>query len=96
MTDFNLELSPDLESRLMDEASRQGVSVDSYAQSLLEQHLPNRTKQEQAIALLQSWIDDDEDAEEQAETMEHLIQALDDDRLSNRPLFPPELKGKIW
>jgi hypothetical protein len=96
MTDFNLELSPDLESRLMDEASRQGVSIDTYAQSILEQHLPNRTRKAQAIALLQSWIDEDDDTEEQVETMDYLIQALDDDRLSNRPLFPPELKGQSW
>jgi hypothetical protein len=95
MTDFNLELSPDLESRLVDEASRHGISVGSYAQSILEQHLPSKTKKDPAIALLQSWIDESDGAE-QADKMAHLIQALDDDRLSNRPLFPPELKGKSW
>ncbi len=95
MTDLNLQLSPDLESWLADESTRQGISADAYVRSLIEQHLPVKTKKEQAIALLQSWIDDG-DADEQAETLDYLIHALDSDRLSNRPLFPPELKGKSW
>lgn len=46
-------------------------------------------------ALIQSWMTED-DAEEQRETLEYLIRALDEDRLSNRKLFPKELKGKSW
>jgi endonuclease/exonuclease/phosphatase family metal-dependent hydrolase len=42
-------------------------------------------KREQAIKLLQSWREDDE--EEQKETWEYLKQALDEDRLSDRKLF---------
>ncbi|MEG4273373.1 MULTISPECIES: hypothetical protein [unclassified Microcoleus] len=38
---------------------------------------------------------DEEDAEEQQETGEYLIHALDEDRLSDRQLFPIELKGVI-
>ena len=45
--------------------------------------------------LLQSWIQDG-DAQEQKETGEFLVQTLDEDRLSDRPLFPPELKGVTW
>lgn len=45
--------------------------------------------------LIQSWIQDG-DAQEQKETGEFLVQALDEDRLSDRPLFPPELKGVTW
>ena len=45
--------------------------------------------------LLQSWIDD-EDREEQQETGQYLIDALDEDRLSERKLFPLELKGVTW
>ena len=41
---------------------------------------------ESAIALLQSWCD--EDPQEQRETWEFLKTALDQDRLSNRKLFP--------
>jgi transketolase len=37
--------------------------------------------------LLQSW-EDESDEQEQKETWEYIKQALDQDRLSNRPLFP--------
>jgi hypothetical protein len=47
------------------------------------------------IALLQGWIDEDNEAE-QKETGDFLIKALDEDRFSNRKLFPPELKGVTW
>nr|WP_228053364.1 hypothetical protein [Nodosilinea sp. LEGE 07298] len=45
--------------------------------------------------MLQSWIDD-EDVEDQQSTGQYLLQALDEDRLSDRQLFPPELKGLTW
>jgi hypothetical protein len=41
---------------------------------------------ESTAALLQSWCN--EDAQEQRETWEFLKTALDQDRLSNRKLFP--------
>ncbi len=47
------------------------------------------------VQLVQSWIDED-DTDEQRETLEYLIHALDEDRLSNRKLFPKKLKGKSW
>ncbi|MEG4234673.1 hypothetical protein QUA40_21595 [Microcoleus sp. Pol11C3] len=40
-----------------------------------------------AIELLRSWIEEG-DEQEQTETAEYLRKALDEDRLSNRPLFP--------
>ena len=46
-------------------------------------------------ALIRSWMDE-EGAGEQRETIEYLIRALDEDRLSDRKLFPGELKGKSW
>jgi hypothetical protein len=47
------------------------------------------------VTLLQSWIEDG-NPEEQQETGEYLIRALDEDRLADRQLFPPELKGVTW
>ena len=38
----------------------------------------------------------EEGAGEQRETIEYLVRALDEDRLSDRKLFPKELKGKSW
>lgn len=49
----------------------------------------------QLDTLIQSWIEED-DPREQRETLEGLVRALDEDRLSNRKLFPPALKGKSW
>ena len=46
------------------------------------------------VALLESWMQ--EDPTEQRETLAHLIQALDEDRPSDRKLFPKALKGKTW
>jgi hypothetical protein len=91
---FNLELNPELEARLTAAADRQGCAADQYEQ-LLAQHLPATSRQDRAVALLQSWMDEG-DVEEQTATLDYLIQALDADRLSDRALFPPELQGKSW
>ena len=45
-------------------------------------------KNQAAIELLDSWLGDHEDANEQKQTWEFLKVALDEDRLSSRPLFP--------
>ncbi len=58
----------------------------------LTEHPQPHANHIKAIALLQSWIDEEDDAE-QRETGDYLIQALDADRLSDRQLFPPELEG---
>ena len=46
-------------------------------------------KNQEAIALLDSWAEaDEEEIREQQETWEFLRHALDEDRLSSRMLFP--------
>ncbi len=92
---LTLTLSPDLEQYLLQEADQQGLSVEAFASQLLENSILLKQKQVAAVNLLQSWIDA-EDAEEQIETGQYLIHALDDDRLSDRKLFPPETKGVTW
>ncbi len=53
------------------------------------QHVKLSAKNQAAIELLRSWCEDDEDdEEEQKATWEFLKQALDEDRLSDRKLFP--------
>lgn len=48
-----------------------------------------RSKNEAAIRLLRSWREyDKEDRQEQKETWEYLKRVLDEDRLSERKLFP--------
>ena len=90
-----LHLPLDLEQRLTQEAQRQGRSLDDYTLELLDKALPPQDQRTELITLLQTWIDEG-DPEEQHETGEYLIRALDEDRLSDRPLFPPELKGVTW
>ncbi len=43
---------------------------------------------EEAIALLRLWREDKSDEEEQRETWDYLKRVLDEDRLSDRKLFP--------
>jgi hypothetical protein len=51
--------------------------------------LPTREQRERAITLLNSWQNcSDEEAQEQKETLEFLMKALDEDRPSFRKLFP--------
>jgi hypothetical protein len=92
---LNVQLSADLEKRLTDAARSQGIPVAQYAARLLEQHAPPAQRGADLAVLLQSWMDSG-DEKEQRETGEYLIRVLDEDRLSDRPLFPPELKGISW
>ena len=92
---LTLNLSPELEQYLSEEASQHGLSVEALALQLLTNSILLKQKQAEAVSLLQSWIDD-EDGKEQQETGEYLIHALDDDRLSERRLFPSDMKGVTW
>jgi hypothetical protein len=92
---LTLHLSPELEQRLKQEAKRQGLSLHACALQLLAQSLPPKHHQTELVTLLQSWMDEG-DPEEQRETGEYLIRALDEDRPSDRQFFPPDLKGVTW
>ena len=92
---LTLNLPPELEEYLLKEADQQQISIEVMTLQILTQSALSQQKQAAAVALLQSWIDD-EDEEEQQETGEYLLNALDEDRLSDRKLFPPELKGISW
>lgn len=92
---LTLDLSAELEERLAQEAERAGVAPDRYAVRLLEQQLLTEDRRTRLVALLDSWMED-EDQEEQRETLDYLVRALDEDRASQRKLFPPEMKGVTW
>jgi hypothetical protein len=92
---LTLNLSPELEQYLVQEANQHGLSVEVMAMQLLTNSISLKQKQTEAVNLLQSWIDD-EDESEQQETGQYLIHALDEDRLSDRKLFPLEMKGISW
>ena len=46
-------------------------------------------------ALIRSWADM-QDGGEQRETVNHLVEGLDQERLPVRKLFPQEFKGRSW
>jgi hypothetical protein len=75
---------------LLQEANQKGLSIESVTLDLLTSFILLRQKQTKAVNLIQSWIDD-ENIEEQKETGQYLICALDEDRLSDRKLFPVEM-----
>lgn len=93
--DVTVNLSPELARRLQSAAEKRGRPADAYVVQLLEQHLPRECRAAGLSALIQSWIDDG-DAEEQRETFEFLVRALDEDREGGNKLFPPEMKGITW
>jgi hypothetical protein len=89
---LNLSLPPDLEERLRNEAERQGLPAATVTLRILDRHLPSKDAGRELVELLKSWIEEG-DAQEQKETGDYLIRTLDEDRLSDRSLFPAELKG---
>jgi len=92
---LTLTLTREIEQYLTQRAQEQGLSTEAYTLQLLIEYIMRKEKQVKLVNLLQSWRDE-EDAEEQQETGQYLIHALDEDRLSDRQLFPIELKGVTW
>ena len=94
---LQLTLPPELEARLRQEAQRRGQPTESVALQLLDEHLPPPLNERRAaaIAMLQEWMAEDARAED-SEEAEEFFRSLDAARTSNRPLFPPELKGISW
>jgi hypothetical protein len=92
---LTLSLTPELELYLKQKSEQQGISIEAYTLQFLTEQVFLREKQSKIVNLLQSWIDE-EDVEEQRETGEYLIHALDEDRLSDRKLFPIEMKSVTW
>jgi len=92
---LTLNLPLEVEQYLLQEANQQGLSIESLTLQLLTSLILLKQKQAKAVNVLQSWIDD-EDIEEQQETGQYLIRVLDEDRLSERKLFPVEMKGVTW
>ena len=92
---LTLNLTSEIEQYLSQKAREKGLSLEDYVLKLLKDTILEQEKQTKLVNLLQSWIDE-EDEQEQQETGEYLIEALDQDRLSERTLFPAELKGVTW
>jgi len=92
---LTLELSSEMEERLLAAARARGVAPSEYALKVLDESLSEKDRREQAIALLRSWRSE-EIGDTEREEFEELQRAIDEDRLSNRKLFPPDLKEVSW
>jgi site-specific recombinase len=92
---LTLSFTPEIEQYLVQKAIEQGLSTEDYAMQLLTTAIPITEKNTKLANLLQRWIDQG-DIQEHQETGDYLIQSLDADRLSDRPLYPTEMKGISW
>ena len=92
---LTLDLPPNLENSLFQAANQQSLTVEEFVIQMLTSAFTEKERQKKAVSLLESWLSD-ADIEEQKTTGAYLIEALDRDRLSDRLLFPDEMKGKSW
>jgi hypothetical protein len=94
---LRLTLPFDLEERLRQEAARQGQSGESVALQLLDKYLPSQgaDQQMEAAKNLQELFAA-ADAVPPTNDDYDLLNALDENRKGERPLFPPDLKGISW
>ncbi len=80
---LTIELSPELERRLSEEAARWGQAPDDFARAVLEDRLMERNRA--AMALLDQWLAEGADSEEAA--WPEFQAALEADHPSDRKLF---------
>ncbi len=73
-------------AELLDTLRQFRQKISSTAPSVVD--VKQARKNQAAIELLDSWLDESEDASEHQQAWEFLKTALDEDRLSDRPLFP--------
>jgi len=92
---LTLELSAELEQRILAAAAAAGVSPDQYAVQALDEKLAPARRRQETAAMLDQWLEEADEAEDR-EAYAELTKALDEDRTSHRKLFPPELKGISW
>lgn len=93
---LTLTLPNDLEQNLSQEARRLGLTPDRYAVRVLERNIPAIDQRQKLMAILETRIAEAECSSDEADDSDALLRAIDDDRLSDRPLYPPEMKGVTW
>lgn len=92
---LEIQLPPELEQRLLQEADRCGQPGATVALQLLERHLPLAVDERRAAAvtLLQGWMEEDAAlTPEEATANAEVLRLLDEDRPSYRKLFADILK----
>jgi len=82
---FDLELEHKAE---VDREQQSRYPFDPRTEEWPPKLFSSQSKNDETIAILRSWLDDDSNAEEQRVQWEQIKKALDEDRLSDRKLFP--------
>ena len=72
---LTLHLPPQLEERLKEVSAKKGLTDEAMTLQILDQHLPKKSRQEKLLILLNSFLEEKDD--DQAETWEFLVKALD-------------------
>ena len=91
---LEITLPAELEERLKKQAERMRLTPDVLTVKLLDQHLPC-SEGNPAVAMLQQWVLEDEAmTAQEREANVAVLRALDEDRLSDRKLFPQLAKDK--
>ncbi|MFT5193679.1 MAG: hypothetical protein ACI9EW_003883 [Cellvibrionaceae bacterium] len=93
---------PDLHKALKIKAAIDNQSLSEIVNNAVRFALQHQSAKREApavVALLQSWMNEPAEDEAKAgleQSEEMILEALDQDRTSDRKLFPPELKGVTW
>jgi predicted HicB family RNase H-like nuclease len=77
---LRLHLPPELEQRLIQEAKRQGLSLDAYTLKPLDTHLPPKDQRLGLVALLDTWIAEGDSEEQQEAVVEPVNRTPDTTR----------------
>lgn len=95
---LTVQLPPELDQRLTHAAAERGLPAEELVVRVLDQHLPPVDRRQALLAVLDGWIEELKNADFPAEGDEddEFFRNLDANRLSDRPLFPPEKKGVTW
>lgn len=94
---LHLQLPPQLHERLRQESERRGEAAEALALRILDEHLPPPVdaRRAAALAMLQQWMEEDAQMQD-SEEADEFFRGLDAARTSDRPLFPPDMKGISW
>lgn len=87
-----IALAPDLEERLKQEATREGLPPNEYATKVLDEHISQAEieRRESLIAMLQSWIDDAENVDESEALDEEFFRHLEENPVVFREITLPQ------
>jgi hypothetical protein len=89
---MTIDLKPELEERLAQDAAREGIPPEEYAARALEENY-DAARRKRIADLLDSFLEGD--PQEQGETFEILRKGLNEAH-PDRPIYPPELEGVTW